>query len=87
MPLSLVTFITSRAINEGVKLINWCRKTGKGSENPLTPLLWVREHTLMFGIFLGFTFGPLLILAMVGDLPLVERSSICRLRYPAYSEH
>ena len=71
MPLRLVTFITSRGINEGVKSINECRKTGKASGNPLTPLLWVREHSLMFGIFLGFTFG-LLILSMVVDLPLVE---------------
>jgi hypothetical protein len=72
MPLSLVTFITSRAINEGVKSINECRKTGKDSGNPLTPLLWVREHSLMSCIFLGFTLGLLLILEMVVDLPLVE---------------
>jgi hypothetical protein len=37
-----------------------------------TLLLWVREHSLLFGIFVGIAFGLLLILAMVFDLPLVE---------------
>ena len=37
------------------------------------PLRWVREHSLSFGISLGFALGLLLILAMVVDLPLVER--------------
>jgi hypothetical protein len=35
-------------------------------------LRWVREHSLLFGIFVGFAFGMLLLLAMVVDLPLVE---------------
>ena len=71
-PLSLVTFITSRAINEGVKSINEYRTTGKDSGNPLTPLVWMREHSLMFCIFLGSTFVLLLILSMAVGLPLVE---------------
>jgi hypothetical protein len=37
-----------------------------------TLLLWVREHSLLFGIFVGIAFGLLLILAMVIDLPFVE---------------
>jgi hypothetical protein len=35
-------------------------------------LRWVREHSLLFGIFVGIAFGLLVILAMVIDLPLVE---------------
>lgn len=38
-----------------------------------SPLRWVREHSLLFGISVGFAFGLLLVLAMVVDLPLVER--------------
>jgi hypothetical protein len=37
-----------------------------------TPLRWVREHSLLFGIFVGIAFGLLVILAMFLDLPLVE---------------
>jgi hypothetical protein len=37
-----------------------------------THLRWVREHSLLFGIFMGITVGLLVILAMVFDLPLVE---------------
>ena len=37
-----------------------------------TPLRWVREHSLLFGIFVGIAFGVLLILAMVVDLRFVE---------------
>ena len=43
------------------------------SKKEKTPLRWVREHSLLLGIFVGFAFGLLLILAMVVDLPLVER--------------
>jgi hypothetical protein len=43
------------------------------AKNEKTPLRWAREHSLLFGILLGFAFALLLILAMVVDLPLIER--------------
>ena len=53
-----------------------------------SPLVWMREHSLIFCIFLGFTFGLLLILSMAVGLPLVEWlvfRNTGRLRLAAYT--